>query len=393
MSAPRRPLRLAVCGAYPVGDGYPNTTYLLQALAADPRADTVFLGKAVETGEALWKLSRRGLVSKARHAFAWLAGSASSVVRVVRTHRATPFDAAYLPYPALLPLVIFRFVPRSWRPRLVADGFISIWDSVTRDRRMLDERSLRARVLHWIERHALRGADAIHVDTTANRDYLARELGIDIAKIRVAPLAIDERTFRRVPLPPERQRVRVLYVGTFVPLHGVGTICDAIRLVDARLPIDFVFVGSGQDDAAVDALVREPGRDNVQWINGWCGSAELFAHVADADLCLGVFGDTQKARRVFPFKNYIYARCGRAIVSSVPCSFPGATPSSLPFVPVPAASPRELADAIETLAADPELRRAAAEAAMRYYEESLGNERAASAVIETVDAFNPDAGT
>ena len=38
-------------------------------------------------------------------------------------------------------------------------------------------------------------------------------------------------------------------------------------------------------------------------------------HIAEADVCLGIFGDTTKTGRVLPFKIYSYASVGRAIVT------------------------------------------------------------------------------
>jgi glycosyltransferase involved in cell wall biosynthesis len=385
-SDPAPPIRLAICGVYPVGAGYPNTTYLLRAIREDSRFAASFLGATLAEETALWRIARgrswRGLL----HVMSWLARSMSTVAHVLWRHARSPFDATYIPYPSLVALLAFRVVPRRWRPPLIADGFISVWDSMVRDRRVVPEQSKTARMLLWMERAALRTADAVHVDTQANKTFLAQWLRIDADRIRVVPLVIDEILYVRSQPPSRRERCRVLYIGTFVPLHGVGVICDAIRKLRDTRTVDFVLAGTGQDAKLLSDLIAESGYDHVRWINRWCSSAELLQLIEDADICLGTFGTTDKAGRVFPFKNYLYARCGRPIVSSVPCGFPGPAPIETPFFAVPSGDGDALALAIEALANDPALREEYAGRAARYYDQQLGTVRAVDCLVGSIAA-------
>jgi glycosyltransferase involved in cell wall biosynthesis len=322
-------------------------------------------------------------LGKLRFGFKWCIGSATSLWRVWR-HRRT-IDAVYVPYPALLPLLLFRVIPRRWRPRLICDAFISVWESLVLDRKVWPRNSLRSKLLFLLEKTALRAADVVRVDTQANRGFIADMFNIPVAKIQSTPLVIDEEAF--APWPPKipGDICKVLYIGTFVPLHGVEVVCEAIR----RLPrekFEFTLAGDGQDAAALERLIGVDRQPNVRWLRGWASSTELAGLIGDADICLGIFGTTAKASRVFPFKNYLYSRCGRPIVSAIPCGFPGESPREIPFVSVDAGNPAALADALQRLAEDPALRERFATRSAAYYSEALGTHLAIGKLADAIDA-------
>ncbi|TDD71024.1 glycosyltransferase [Jiangella aurantiaca] len=113
------------------------------------------------------------------------------------------------------------------------------------------------------------------------------------------------------------------FFGLFTPLQGAPVIAEALRLLDRRgVRVRVTLVGSGQDAAVVRAVLA--GMDSsdgagstveVTW-HDWVGPAELPDLVAGHDVCLGIFGDTSKARAVVPNKVYQGAAAGCAVVTS-----------------------------------------------------------------------------
>jgi glycosyltransferase involved in cell wall biosynthesis len=99
---------------------------------------------------------------------------------------------------------------------------------------------------------------------------------------------------------------------------------------------------------------------------------ELPAHVARSTICLGVFGDSQKAGRVVPHKLYECLAMGRPVVTR---DGPGIRSlfEEGDVVLVPAADPVALADAIRSLINDPERReqvaRSGHDAYLRHFHE------------------------
>ena len=61
--------------------------------------------------------------------------------------------------------------------------------------------------------------------------------------------------------------------------------------------IEFKLIGSGQTFPHVRDLATELHLENIQF-EGWLPQRELPQRIASADICLGIFGKTEKAGRV-----------------------------------------------------------------------------------------------
>jgi glycosyltransferase involved in cell wall biosynthesis len=113
--------------------------------------------------------------------------------------------------------------------------------------------------------------------------------------------------------------------------------------------LHFRIVGSGQ----LESLVQErPG--NVEWVP-WVEYERLPAELHRAGCALGIFGTSDKARRVIPNKAFQALACGTPLLTAD-------TPAAREFLVhdesallVPAGEPEALAAALRTLRADPEL--------------------------------------
>ena len=135
-------------------------------------------------------------------------------------------------------------------------------------------------------------------------------------------------------------------VGKLIPLHGVETVLGAAR---AASELRFRLVGSGQ----LDSLVRERPA-NLDWIP-WVEYERLPEELHRAGCALGIFGTSEKAKRVIPNKAFQALACGTPLVTA---DTPGAREllvdgeSALLVPPGDAAA---LADALQRIAANDEL--------------------------------------
>lgn len=366
--------RLHVAGVALRGSGYPNAAQTLRALEASPEWQVEDHADWLPDGVHLWRISRGPLLARLSLATRLVAGNALALLRLTRVLRQRP-GWVYVPYPAAFLLWWASLVPRAWRPRMIADAYISLWDSAFRDRaRGLGQgRGLAGRLAKAFEGRALRSAAVVLVDTVANRDLMVAEFGLDPARVRAVPLAIDVTPFVAAPLaasPAAGAPLRVLFVGTLIPLHGIGVLADAVRRAGPESGIAFHIVGDGQESAVMDALVADPQRAPVVWERGWMDLGGLAQRMAGADVCLGVFGGDGKAARVLPFKLYMALAAGKAIVTQDRYSLPEGVPP-LPVCTVPA-DPAALLAALVALQRDPGGRQALAADADAYYRQWLG---------------------
>lgn len=180
-----------------------------------------------------------------------------------------------------------------------------------------------------IDRAAFAGADLILADTAAHKAYYCRMYGLDPAKVEVLPLGYDDDIFRpRAGNAPERSAearspesgapatFEVLFTGSFLPLHGTDVIIEAARIVAGRDPsVRFTLIGSGQTREAARRLVAGYGLRNVEFAE-WRSLEDLPSRIAAADVSLGIFGRTEKARRVVPHKLIQALGMGKAAVTA-----------------------------------------------------------------------------
>jgi glycosyltransferase involved in cell wall biosynthesis len=327
-------------------------------------------------GRPLGLVSRLGLaaawlVAWGRLTWQWLAGP--------------PTDVVIVGYLGQIDVVLARLLTLWPRRPVVLNALFSLHETVVDDRRLVARSSLTAAALRGLDRLACRCADLVVLDTDAHIAYFRSELGVPADRIRRVYVGSD-----RAPAPMSAALpglpCRVLFVGTFIPLHGVETIIAAAERLRASEPlIAILMIGSGQGyDAAAEAVARL-NLTNVDLIGRWVGGDELTGYLAEADVCLGIFGATAKAQRVIPSKVFDALAAGRPIVTAD-------TPAARELLNhgedawlCPPADPDALADALRTLARDPALRARLAGGARRTFEARCSPDvigRAVRAVLE-----------
>lgn len=348
------------------GSGYPNAAGTLRILRSVPGIEVRDSAPWLPEGTALWRKAGRGvsmLPFLAR--LGWL--NLLDAVRILPLAR-KPGTWVYAPYPSVFLLWWLSWVPRRLRPRVVADAYVSLWDAAFRDRRLSSEAGLASRIARSLEARALRAADMVLVDTIANRDWYISSLGLDPKRVRAIPLALDTPDAGAPCL--HHAPLKVLFIGTLVPLHGVGVIADAVgQLLQRGAEVEFTLVGDGQDRRALEDLMTDPRARRVTWIREWQSATQLGKYMQEADVCLGVFGGKGKASRVLPFKVYMALAAGKAVITQHGLSLPEEA-ASPPIVGVePDAD--SLALAIEALAADRDRLCELSNEARKYYEANL----------------------
>jgi glycosyltransferase involved in cell wall biosynthesis len=226
-----------------------------------------------------------------------------------------------LPYPPIPDIFAAWAFARLRGHRIVIDAFISLYDTMVSDRQMLGPGGVRANVLWGIEWLALRLADVVLVDTDQNGDFFAREFGIERQRFQTVLVGADDTFWnvrtesRPLKAPPaiDKDLPTVLFYGQLIPLHGLDTILDAIRRTEAA-PLQWLLIGSGQEEPALRAFLENEGSDKVTWLP-WIEYDELPAVVAAAEVALGIFGTSDKAARVIPNKVFQALAAGTPLIT------------------------------------------------------------------------------
>ena len=228
-------------------------------------------------------------------------------------------DAVYVPAFCQKDVPLARFLAALVARPVVFDPLASRFETKILDRRRHAADSLTARWNRWIDAMAFRLSDIVLADTAAHAAYYASAYGVPARKLVVVPVGYDDALFDPDRVAPAAARASafapvcpspapagptftVLFFGSFLPLHGVDAVIEAAHAVWRLDPtILFRFVGSGDTWARVRELASDFGAANCSF-EPWVPLAALPGLVASADVSLGIFGRTAKARRVAPHK-------------------------------------------------------------------------------------------
>jgi glycosyltransferase involved in cell wall biosynthesis len=311
--------------------------------------------------------------------------------RSLRAYAAAPdYDALFVGATAHLDLPLARLLAGAAGRPLFFDPLVSIVETV-RDRGIAPPAG-GLRAMAAVERRLVRLPDRIVVDTRTHAEALAAEIGLPIDRAVVAPAGAPP-AFRRAARPYAARRpspeepLRVLYVGQYIPLHGIDVVLEAAGLLRDRPDIRFDLVGRGQTLPDAVRLVRRMELANVHLHDTWLPAERLAAeHIDGADLCLGVFGSEPKAERVVPFKVYTALASARpALTADTRAVREMLRPGSEVWC-VPASDPRALAAAIEYLAERPALRADLAALGQRAFDARFSPSAIGSVLREAVEA-------
>lgn len=380
-----------VAGVHLGGPGYPNAERTVMALRETGEVEIRECGYWLPDDFRLWQIVRapplKRLALIARIVLGNLWSGLRSLIVVWRTGQ-----PVYVPYPAVPLLWLLSWIPSKVRPVLIADAFISLWDSLVIDRGGARSGRNVVRWLWRLERRALRSADHVLTDTTANATYLVSCFNLDPARVRAIPLAVIEPELSNNGKPsinrPQRP-FRVVYVGTLVPLHGIARLLRGIEplLEDARF--EFLIVGDGQDAPIVETFCAVHPGARLRWVREWQSPAEMNALLDSAHVCLGVFGGDGKAARVLPFKLYLYLAHGRAVVTQSDMSLPMGLPSA-PVVGIDWERPEQISSALLALVSEPARLKKLECEARTYFDSYLSNARVFDAWRELLSELSEE---
>jgi glycosyltransferase involved in cell wall biosynthesis len=282
---------------------------------------------------------------------AWRLACAYPVL-IVRLLRARDRGVVVVPYMGQLDVVVLWPLARMLRLVVALDVFISLYDTVVDDRKMLSPRN----PLAWFAKHfecfAITRADLAFLDTAAHARRLEQLFGIAEGRLGDVLVGVEDAAFP--PSTPTGDELagkplQVLFYGQLSPLHGVETILEAARRLRPN-EIDLTIIGTGQEDAKVEAMLAANGLPHVRWLK-WVPYDELREHIRRSDVALGVFGASAKAASVIPNKVFQIAAVGRHIVTrDGPAIRELFSPDAPGITLVPPGDPDALAQALHDLA-------------------------------------------
>jgi len=307
---------------------------------------------------------------------------------------ATKYDVIFVPAFRHKDVPLSKFLGILTRKPVVFDPFVSRYETKVLDKRKVAPYSLQARYNFQIDRLSFKLADVVLADTFAHADYYTEKFGINRSKFRRVPVGVSDEPFSIFETREEKQGAKlnsflVQFYGSFLPLQGIEHIVRAAKVISTRdSTVRFELIGSGQTFPMVKRLVEELEIENIAF-EKWAPFIELPRVISRADICLGIFGNTEKAMRVVPNKVFQCLSLRKPVIT-------GRTPAILEFfrnkqniLLCEPANADSLAEAIMLLKNNVELRKKIADNGHRLIQENFTSELIGKQVREILSEILP----
>jgi glycosyltransferase involved in cell wall biosynthesis len=284
-------------------------------------------------------------------------------------------DAYYVGYMGHFLVIFMRLFTN--KP-IIFDFYLSIFDMMCNDRKLYKPNSLLGKITYWIEKKSLEKANYIIVDTTKLISTLSEEYGIAKEKFVRVPLTINEENVYPQEVERYKEHFSVLYVGSYIPLHGTEVIIESARILhEQNEAISLLMIGQGPDLAKCQALAKAYNLTNIEF-KGFMPLSELNYYYNATDINLGLFNNGQRANAVVLNKTNDAFRVGRPHLTLKTDAMQEAFCDNEDIFFTPDASATSLASRIIEIKNSPDLLKRVGENALKSYDEKLSNAKATS---------------
>jgi len=306
----------------------------------------------------------------------------SSYIKLWFKHKKIDYDVMLIPWRGILTLPLAKFIHK--KPIIYFPAF-SIFDTLVHDRKKIKENSLQSKFVHWVDMLACKWVDKVVLESTEEINYFINEFNSPKEKFSQLPLAADESIFVPLPFKEPKKEFVVLFFGSFIPLHGVETIVKSAVILQNQSEILFLICGDGQTKPSMENFVQEKKLKNIQLL-GLVSREKLLENIKNSDVCLGIFGDTNKAKKVVTNKVFqILASQKPLITMESLTAIESHLINDVNCVLVPPANPEKLAEVILSLKNNPEKRKQIASQGYQTYMKNLSMDVVGKRLVKIIE--------
>jgi glycosyltransferase involved in cell wall biosynthesis len=292
-------------------------------------------------------------------------------LRLIKKHRHLQYDVMIVGWYGHSVLPLAKIIAK--KP-IVLDALIGLYETEVIDRRHIAINSWKASFCHYMDSFHFRLADVCFSDTESHIDYFCKQFNLKKEKFRRIFVTTDDDVYHPEEIKKNDCIFHVLFEGAYTPLHGLEYIIQAAKLLENNLDIKFELIGEGQTYKEIRALYAMTKSNNIDFLPWMDYYTKLPDHIATTDVCLGIFGDGVKARKVIPTKVVDALAMKKPLIT-------GDSPAAREVfrhmdncMLVPMANPKALAEAILTLKNDDDLRKKIANNGYKLYKERFSLE-------------------
>jgi colanic acid biosynthesis glycosyl transferase WcaI len=259
-----------------------------------------------------------------------------------------------------------------------------------------DETSLLHRSLSAIANFLYRRADQIVVVSPAFKDFLTQNRHVPSEKISVVENGVETDLFSPSTTAQNRTLRRdlgadgkflICYVGTMGMAHGLETLLDAAaRLQTQNSAVRFLLIGEGAEKDRIKVLAQFRGLANIHFLDQQ-PREKIPAFISASDACLVLLKKTEVFKTVIPTKMLEFMSCSRPVILGVDGQARKIVEEAGAGIVIEPENSIALGDAIQRLAADPDLCQKLGAQGRDYIVQYFSRSQTADAYIHVLDAL------
>jgi glycosyltransferase involved in cell wall biosynthesis len=236
---------------------------------------------------------------------------------VYRYLQLPPHDVLVVGYMGQFDIIVIWLFARLRRVPICWDVFISLYDTVVVDRKIVPKKSMAALLLYILEWLSSRAANQLFMDTLAHAEYFKKLYRLRSNSVQHIYVGAEPNIFKKKGIIQKPKEIfTILFYGQFIPLHGIDTIVRSAKIIEeSRENVRWILIGKGQEEPYIDELIKKIGVNSIHRIS-WVPYEQLIEYINEADICLGVFGASGKATRVIPNKVYQILSVGKPLITA-----------------------------------------------------------------------------
>ena len=202
------------------------------------------------------------------------------------------------------------------RDKLINDFFISNYDTYVFDRKKITNKNPRAWWKYFQDWFNFKFSKYLISDTMAHFKYWEILFGKFTGKHLVLPVLADTSIYYPLDKKIENEKIRILFYGSFIPLHGIDVILNAFSLMEKNnISFEANVIGKGQMYSEMKKLHNDLNLKQVSMNGEVINENQLSDMIREHDIILGIFGESEKAKSVIPNKVYQSTACKKCTVT------------------------------------------------------------------------------
>jgi glycosyltransferase involved in cell wall biosynthesis len=202
------------------------------------------------------------------------------------------------------------------RDRLINDFFISNYDTYVYDRKKITNKNPRAWWKYFQDWFNFKFSEYLISDTMAHFKYWETLFGKFTGKHLVLPVLADTSIYYPLDKKIENEKIRILFYGSFIPLHGIDVILNAFSIMEKNnISFEVNIIGKGQMYSQMKELYSSLNLTQVSMNGEVINENQLSNMIREHDIVLGIFGESEKAKSVIPNKVYQSTACKKCTVT------------------------------------------------------------------------------